>query len=93
MEQPDALILTAIGIGAAFCALALLFVTALIIGPIGRTLARRSDGGAGAETTDDAPPATSDPEMRNRARAAAIAVTALIESQPRLGRSRRRRDE
>ena len=93
MAQPDALILTAIGIGTAFCALALLFVTALLIRPIAKALARRSGAGVDVATTVEAPPAMADPEMRNRARAAAIAVTALVESQPRVGRSRRARDE
>ena len=32
-----------------------------------------------------------DPEVRNRATAAAIAVTALIESRPSVGRARRNR--
>ena len=92
MEQPDALVLTAIGIGTAFGVLVMLLVTVLLI----RLISWAIDRYFGDDTPDE--PATTDPqtesgadsENRNRARAAAIAVTALIESQPRLRRDRDR---
>ena len=82
MEQPDALILTAIGIGTAFGVLVLLLVTVLLI----RLVSWCADRYFGDGDTSDEPTESSDPENRNRARAAAIAVTALIETQPHLSR-------
>ena len=82
MEQPDALILTAIGIGTAFGVLVLLLVTVLLI----RLASWCANRYFGDGDTSDEPTESSDPENRNRARAAAIAVTALIETQPHLSR-------
>ena len=86
MEQPDALVLTAIGIGTAFGVLVMLLVTVLLI----RLISWAIDRYFGDDDTPDEPTeATGSPtesENRNRARAAAIAVTALIESQPHLRR-------
>ena len=82
MEQPDAVILTAIGIGAAFGVLVALSLAALLIRLIAwavdKLVARRR-GVSAVETVK-----TSDPETLNRARAAAVAVSALIESKPAL---------
>ena len=83
MEQPDAAILTAIGIGAAFGVLVALSLAALLIRLIAWAAdkyAERRRGAAPAVETV----APLDPETLNRARAAAVAVTALIESQPAL---------
>ena len=80
MGQPDALILTAIGIGTAFSVLLLLLIAVLVIRLISWTIQR---WGGGEEVPEEDEP---DREMRNRARAAAIAVTALIESRPYLTR-------
>ena len=82
MEQPDALILTAIGIGTAFGVLVLLLVTVLLI----RLASWCADRYFGGDDSSDEPTESSNPENRNRARAAAIAVTALIETQPHLSR-------
>ena len=90
MEQPDALILTAIGIGTAFGVLVLLLVTVLLI----RLASWCADRYFGDDSSSDESTESSDPriesgagsENRNRARAAAIAVTALIETQPHLSR-------
>ena len=82
MEQPDALILTAIGIGTAFGVLVLLLVTVLLI----RLASWCADRYFGDDDSSDEPTESSNPENRNRARAAAIAVTALIETQPHLSR-------
>ena len=94
MEQPDALVLTAIGIGTAFGVLVMLLVTVLLI----RLISWAIDRYFGDDDTPDEPveapdspiDSGADLENRNRARAAAIAVTALIESQPRLRRDRDR---
>ena len=79
MEQPDALILTGIGIGTAFgvllLLLAIVFVIRLVTWIVGKWFSRD-------DAPDEDPP---DPEMRNRAAAASAAVTALIHSRPRLG--------
>ena len=84
MEQPDAAILTAIGIGAAFGVLVALSLAALLIRLIAwaadKYAARRAR--AGEEPAEPA----GDPEARRRARAAAAAVVALIESKPNLRR-------
>ena len=80
MVQPDALILTAIGIGTAFGVLMMLLVTVLLI----RLISWGIDRYIGDDDTPDEPMEDLDSENRNRARAAAIAVTALIESQPHL---------
>ena len=89
MSQPDALVLTAIGIGTAFGVLLLLLVTVLLI----RLISWGIDKYTGGDDTPDEPMEALDPENRNRARAAAIAVTALIESQPHLRRLPRDRDQ
>ena len=81
LEQPDALILTAIGIGTAFGVLILLLVIVLLIRLVSWIMNRYTGGRQQVDVVE-----TPDPEMRNRARAAAIAVTALIESQPHLTR-------
>ena len=74
MDQPDALILTGIGIGTAFTVLILLLISVLII----RLVARLINKDEQEETLVE------DSEMRNRAVAAAVAVTALMESRPHL---------
>ena len=83
MEQPSALVLSIIGFGASFGALAMLLVIVLLV----RLFASRAVGRtAAARPITQAPRAASpapDPEARNRARAAAIAVTALLEANPR----------
>ena len=81
MEQPDALILTGIGIGASFSALVLLLVSVLVIRQVSR-LFDKDDQEEPVPQEEDAP--AHDPEARNRATAAAIAVTALLESRPYL---------
>ena len=79
MEQPDALVLTGIGIGTAFGVLLLLlasvFVIKLVTWLVGKWTGRHG------EPVEDPP----DPEMRNRAAAASAAVTALMHSRPSLG--------
>ncbi len=81
MEQPDAAILTAIGISAAFGVLVLLLASALLIRLAGWAVAKLRDGGANDDEGggDDA----ADGDRANRARAAAIAVVALMEAHPR----------
>ena len=79
MEQPDALILTGIGIGTAFSVLVLLLAAVLVIRQVSRLLNRDEQESAPQE---DAPAV--DAEARNRATAAAVAVTALLESRPYL---------
>ncbi len=89
MEQPDALILTGIGIGTAFSVLIFLLVAVLIIRLISRLINKDEQDPAAREETP-----TGDPEMRNRATAAAIAVTVLLESRPYLrGEPNSARDE
>ena len=85
MEQPDAIVLTAIGIGAAFSVLIFLLVAVLVIRFVSHLIVKEDDE---TEAQEEAGP---DPEIRNRATAAAIAVTALIESRPSVGRARRDR--
>ena len=89
MGEPEALVLTAIGIGTAFGVLVLLLVTVLLIRLISWAMDKYTGGDGGNETPEETEE-SSDPENRDRARAAAIAVTALIETQPHL--SRRDRD-
>ena len=79
MEQPDALILTGIGIGTSFSVLVLLLVAVLVI----RQASRLFDGDEQEPAPPEDVPAV-DTEARNRAAAAAIAVTALLESRPYL---------
>ncbi len=79
MEQPDALILTGIGIGTSFSVLVLLLAAILVI----RLVSRRFDGDEREDAPQEDAPAI-DAEARNRAAAAAIAVTALLESRPYL---------
>lgn len=79
MEQPDALILTGIGIGTSFSVLVLLLVSVLLIRLAARLI---NDDGDEAAMQEEAP--IEDQETRNRATAAAIAVTALLESRPYL---------
>lgn len=81
MEQPDALILTGIGIGTSFSVLVLLLVAVLVIRQVSR-LFDKDDQGEPASQEEDAPAV--DTEARNRATAAAIAVTALLEARPYL---------
>jgi Na+-transporting methylmalonyl-CoA/oxaloacetate decarboxylase gamma subunit len=71
----DAAILTAIGIGTAFSVLLLLLVVTLLIRRISDWLA-----GPTIEPAEGAPgqPAQEDAQARNRALAAALAVTALL---------------
>ena len=87
MGEPEALVLTAIGIGTAFGVLVLLLVTVLLIRLISWAMDRYTGGD---DETPEEPVESPDPDNRDRARAAAIAVTALIETQPHL--SRRNRD-
>ena len=86
MGQPDAAILTAIGIGAAFGVLVALSLAALLIRLIAwaadKLAARRARRGGGEEPDESG----ADPESALRARAAAVAVAALIESKPNLRR-------
>ena len=79
MEQPDALILTGIGFGAAFGVLVMLLIAVLIIGRASRLFDKEEPQ---TVPTDQEPP--DDPEAANRATAAAVAVTALLESRPYL---------
>ena len=79
MDQPDALILTGIGIGTSFSVLVLLLVSVLLIRLAARLLNDDEDDSALQEEAS-----IEDPETRNRATAAAIAVTALLESRPYL---------
>ena len=89
MDQPDALILTGIGIGTAFSVLIFLLVAVLIIRLVARLLNKDEQESAAQEGTP-----TNDPDMRNRATAAAIAVTVLLESRPYLhGEPNSARDE
>lgn len=81
MEQPDALILTGIGIGTSFSVLVLLLVAVLVIRRVSR-LFDKEDQEELASQEEDAPAV--DTEARDRATAAAIAVTALLESRPYL---------
>ena len=95
MGQPDALVLTAIGIGTAFGVLVLLLVTVLLIRLISWGIDKYTGDDDGTpevpvESTDPRAESGAGSENRDRARAAAIAVTALIETQPHL--SRRPRD-
>ena len=87
MEQPDAAVLTAIGIGAAFGVLVALSLAALLIRLIAWAVDKYAvRRGAAAAAAVQAASAREDPETLNRARAAAVAVTALIESKPNFGR-------
>lgn len=89
MEQPDALIMTGIGIGTSFSVLVLLLVTVLVI----KQVSRLFDGDEQESAPREDAPAV-DTEAKNRATAAAIAVTALLESRPYLrARSPRSSDE
>ena len=81
MEQPDALILTGIGIGTSFSVLVLLLIAVLVIRQVSR-LFDKDDQEEFASQEEDVPAV--DTEARNRATAAAIAVTALLESRPYL---------
>jgi len=71
----EAAILTAIGIGTAFAVLVVLLAMTLLIRWISVRVERRT-----AEPTDDAPaqPTQEQSQARNRALAAALAVTALL---------------
>ena len=88
MGQPDELVLTAIGIGTAFGVLVLLLVTVLLIRLVSWAIDKYT--GDNDDETPEEPLESPDPENRDRARAAAIAVTALIETQPHLSRRRDR---
>ena len=82
MEQPDAAVLTAIGIGAAFGVLVALSLAALLIRLIAWAVDKYAVRRGATAAAVDAASAREDPETLNRARAAAVAVTALIESKP-----------
>ena len=71
----EAAILTAIGIGTAFAVLLVLLAMTVLIRWISLRVAERT-----AEPTEDGPdqPPQEDTEARNRALAAALAVTALL---------------
>ena len=71
----EAAILTAIGIGTAFAVLLVLLAMTVLIRWISVRVAERT-----AEPTEDGPvqPTQEDTEARNRALAAALAVTALL---------------
>ena len=85
MEQPDALTLTGIGIGTSFTVLVLLLVSVLLIRLVARILNDDEDEATAHEEAPAAPiDDIEDQEARNRATAAAIAVTALLESRPYL---------
>ncbi len=87
MADPDALILTAIGIGIAFGVLVLLLVTVLIIRLISWAINKfTGDDETQSQLTEIQIEPEALSENRDRARAAAIAVTALIETQPHLSR-------
>ena len=87
MADPDALILTAIGIGIAFGVLVLLLVTVLIIRLISWAINKfTGDDETQSQPTEIQIEPDALSENRERARAAAIAVTALIETQPHLSR-------
>ena len=76
----EALILTAIGMGTAFVVLVLLLVVILLIGVFNRYFNGDEDQ---SETLDSDPHSDDeDAEARDRALAAALAVTALIASKP-----------
>ena len=94
MGDPDALVLTAIGIGTAFGVLVLLLVTVLIIRLVSWAIDKYTGNGGEtpAQPTDAPIESEASSENRDRARAAAIAVTALIETQPHLSRSPRDQD-
>ena len=87
MEQPDALVLTGIGIGTAFGVLVLLLAAVFVIRLINWLVGKWA--GRDDAVIEDPP----DPEMRNRAAAASVAVTALIHSRPRLGLPDETREE
>ena len=87
MEQPDPLILTGIGIGTAFGVLVLLLTAVFLIRLVNWLVGKWT--GADDEPDEDPP----DPEMRTRAAAASIAVTALMHSRPRLGMPEETREE
>jgi len=72
----EAMILTAIGMGTAFIVLVLLLVVVSLIGVFNRYV---SDDA----TDSDSKPEEEDAEARDRALAAALAVTALRASRPR----------
>jgi len=75
----EALTLTAIGIGTAFAVLLILLVTIALIRLFSIRVAPRFgwEGVPSAVAESEAP----DPELRNRALAAAVAVTAMLESR------------
>jgi Na+-transporting methylmalonyl-CoA/oxaloacetate decarboxylase gamma subunit len=74
----EALILTAIGIGTAFVVLVLLLIVILLIGVFNRYL----QDDPPLSTASDSQPDEQDPEARDRALAAALAVTAIRASRP-----------
>ena len=88
--MPDPLVLTGIGIGTAFGVLVFLLVAVLLI----RLASWLVDRYFGPDDLDGEPTDEhDDTETRNRARAAAVAVTALIESRPYLDRPSDTRDQ
>ena len=76
----DAAILTAIGIGTAFAVLLVLLIVTVLTRWILVRVAERT-----GEPAEDTPgqPTQEDDEARNRALAAALAVTALLAARPR----------
>ena len=83
MAEPSALVLSIIGFGASVGALATLLVIVLLIRLFASRVVGRPASGARPMTPPRPATPAPDPEVRNRARAAAIAVTALLEANPR----------
>ena len=82
VEQPDAVVLTAIGIGAAFGVLVALSLAALLIRLVAWAADKLASRRASASVASADAVEREDAETLNRARAAAVAVAALIESNP-----------
>ena len=89
--MPDPLVLTGIGIGTAFGVLVLLLVAVLLIRLVSWLFARYF--GPDDDVDNEPEDRHDDTEMLNRARAAAVAVTALIESRPHLDRPNETTDQ
>ena len=76
----EAAILTAIGIGTAFVVLLLLLIVILLIGVFNRRISE--EVAPSPHLVSDPQPYEDDADARDRALAAALAVTALRASQP-----------
>ncbi len=76
----EAAILTAIGIGTAFVVLLLLLIVILLIGVVNRRIS--GEVAPSPHLESDPKPYEDDADARDRALAAALAVTALRASQP-----------